>query len=190
LSWYWENTCYENTVILDIFSSAIEVIISVDITTVPFTEDQLSEYLLQTEVYRFNSTSVSWVSSSLICSSLGFPDTFAKIDLLTYTIYGAFCLPGQYALFVTPVTPPARNTGFVITPNPHADQINAPSGTGKTGWQPPPPPLPIEPKPQYDPSPKLKTVQLHYVYAYDIIVDSGSALTYSLLLISICFLLF
>ena len=134
IGWYWENTCFDNTIIHDDFLTAP---VSVQIEVIP--EAFTSMQFLQVDLYVYDSENMMWVSSIDACTDAGF-DSSITIDLYDMTLITSFCKPGQYAIFVVPNNNQVPNTGNTNPPNPSLDQQSGTTpGTGRTGWQPPPP---------------------------------------------------
>jgi len=148
LTFYWENTCYENALVTSNFTAPVEAKFPMD-PNVYSNQD-----LLEVQLCLWNSTSEKWVDSIDGCTGAGF-DVQRSTDLYTFTFNTFICQPGQYALFVIPISSPVPNTGNTNNPHPGAEDVSDTFFLISTGWQPAPPlPLPIVAG-DYDPSPPL-----------------------------------
>ena len=182
ISWYWENTCDDNTIITNDFTAPVNMTIPIE------PEVFTSEFLTQAQIWRHDDNTGNWVRSSSICSRIGYNSTYLTVDLLSYTVSGSFCAPGQYAIFIVPVTPVPANTGNTIVRNPSFDELSTTaSGTGKTGWQPKPPVRPPVNPQNFDPSPGKV---LHLTSVDDAVtIAAGSITVASIALLSASLLL-
>lgn len=152
VSFYVETTCYDNALITDKFNSPVEVEISLGLNADTFTH----RTLLELQLCWWNSTSEKFVDSIEDCLASGFEDVQRSVDLFSYTFTTYICRPGQYALFLIPISAPVPNTGNTNNPHPGAEDVSDTFFLISTGWQQAPPlPLP-DVALNFDPSPLLR----------------------------------